>query len=46
MDMSTRSEKHENEDCSGYWKVKVKSYESNMKQNHASELLGYSKFKI
>ena len=46
MDMSTRSENHENEDSLDFLKVKIKSYEFPMNQNNSTELLGYSKFKI
>ena len=46
MDISTRSENHENEDFSVFWKVKVESCTFPMKQNDYAELLGYSKFEI
>ena len=41
MDISTRSEHHENDDFSDSWKVKVKNcYQSSLKQNNYTELLG------
>ena len=39
-------EKSENDELSGFPKVKSKSYESKMKQNTSSELLGHSINKI
>ena len=42
--MSTRSENHQNDDCSDFWKVKPKSYRSTMKQHNSTELLGYALF--
>ena len=46
MDISTSSNNHENEDILDFWKVKVKSYWSNAKQNNPTELLAFPKFKI
>ena len=37
---------HENDNFSNFWKVKPKSYQSNMKQDNTTELLGYPMFKI
>ena len=42
MDTFTRSETHENDDFSDFWKVKVKSYSSNMKQNYYMQVVGQS----
>ena len=42
MVMSTKSEKHNNDDFSGLPKMNPKSYQSKMKQNNSTELLGYS----
>ena len=44
--MSTKSENHGNDDCSGFPKVESKSYWSKMKQNSSAELLGYSFIQI
>ena len=46
MDMSTRSEKHENNDFSEFGKVKDKDYQSNVKQNNSTELFAFPKFQI
>ena len=39
MVMSTRSEIHENEDISFFWKVEVKRYYAKTKQNNPTELV-------
>ena len=44
MDITTKSTKHKNEELSGFGKVKVTSYSSNMKQNIPTELLAFPVF--
>ena len=44
--MSTRSEDYENDDFSGFGKVKLKSYESRVKHNNSMELSGYPFFNL
>ena len=46
MTISTRTERHENEEFLNLWEVKVKSEESQMAQDNSTELLGFPKFNI
>ena len=42
MVKSFKSENHKNDDSSGSPKIKSKSYQAKKKQNHTTQLLGYS----
>ena len=44
MDISTGPDDHDHEDILDSWKVKLKSYQSNVKQNDSTEPLGFPKF--